>query len=109
MTLLPLAKMEGAAEQGDEYLVSVTGIRGKYEGRIFRCRRIYGQTLKFVTALAGKPFTLFEVDIRNIARVFVPGTNESYEVYGGPRDNSGETKNRFIESYREGKKWAGTR
>lgn len=93
----------------DEFLVGFADTGGVYDGRIFRCRRDFGQAMRFITEIKGNNQMIFSVDSQTLGMIFDPQSKREFPVKGVRFTRDRETAMELIGLYRDKQKWRGYR
>ena len=93
----------------DEFLVAFSDVGGPYDGRIFRCRRDFGQDMRFITEIRGNNQMIFSVDSQTMGVIFDPQSKKEFLVKGARLSRDRETALELIGLYQNKQKWKGYR
>lgn len=94
-------------EPPDEFLVAFSGSGGKYDGRIFRCKRDLGRSMRFIALIGGNNQMIFSVDASTRGVVFDPESKKEFQVKGVLFNREREVAQELIRLYRDKRKWNG--
>ncbi len=89
-----------------QYLVTLTGMGGPFDGRIFHCpQTAYNNTFRFTPTIDNRPYTLLIVDHLGRGTAYQPGSTQEYPVVASALGKDPARARRMLDLYRQGKHW----